>query len=179
MDNCADAWGLACGFSDINFALARADVTQEHPWRYELKASRTSQDVKPVSDTIHDWIRDRCERMESMPVVEGRVRHYEFKTAKQTGEVWWNEYVASFAEIEEPIIGCQSTFLKCFKEHDEILQRKLSGHGDCNVCYSLSLAIAASSGVCANTDSRSFQCFPPLRCIALCSQLTYLCDIHK
>lgn len=149
VDCCADAWGLATGLSDITFALARADVTQNHPWRYEIKAGKTSKDVQPVADVMHAWIRDRCEQMESMPVVEGRLRTHEFKTGKQTGDVWWKEYEASFEDIEEPIVGCKSTFLKCFKEHNEILQRKLSGHGDCNVCYALSIAIAESSGVCA------------------------------
>ena len=104
--------------------------------------------------TLHQYrhllnICDRCETMEAMPVVEGRVRHYEFKTAKQTGEVWWKEYEASFEEIEQPIIGGKISFFKCFNEHDEILQRKLSGHGDCSVCYALSLHISQSSGVCA------------------------------
>jgi hypothetical protein len=119
-----------------------------------VRMNALTQTYRLTIATLHQYrhllnICDRCETMEAMPVVEGRVRHYEFKTAKQTGEVWWREYEASFAEIEQPIIGGRTSFLKCFNEHDEILQRKLSGHGDCSVCYALSLHISQSSGVCA------------------------------
>lgn len=133
---CAEAYGLAVGASDINFARSRANVTRDKPSRADQRAV-SSTTVRPVSDYVHAWIRDCRTRFEHAPKVPGASRKAAYIAPKQTEPQWWEQYQNFHTQQSKEVIGSKETFLKCLREHNEIIQRASSGHGTCDPCGDL------------------------------------------
>ena len=129
-DCCAASAGLASGVAFGTWARARTDLRQNAPLRPDRRRA-TADKESTERRHLEAYVRELRSSMEGS---KGKATAGRFFTGKRPLPQRWDDYVKSRKTRGLPVIGTLRLFQKIWKEHDEIVDVKATGHEICDDC---------------------------------------------
>lgn len=130
-DCCAASKGLADGLAFVTWARARADLHKDGPRRAERKARKKERDSE-ARRQIGMYIRELLEGAEGSK--GGSRGSGKVFVPKQSMKQRYEAYRKYRIVHRLPVVGCLSTFINCWKAHDEVVNQRVTGHAICDEC---------------------------------------------